>query len=183
MSLSGKIALIANAIFITCTIPIFFGFQYPMILSYPWHKMLHIFGIVMMMGNMMIGPIWIMAAMQTKDEQKLRFSFQTLAKMDIYFTIPGAALALFNGLPLATFYGGAMNVPWISQSLIMLAVAWLFSITFVLYWQERVLKIAETGTIDKNFWKAYAQWAIWGSFVMIPFSLIYYLMVAKVPLW
>lgn len=152
---------------------------FPLIFSYQTHKFLHILGVILFMGNMIVGPIWFSFAYFSKDEKLLSYANKLLQVTDLGLTIPGVFLTVINGLFLASSFGGTQNLPWLQKSIISLFVMWILSIPLI-YLQEKlyVTMDNEPGNRQKlNTLLFY--WSILGTFVMLPPTYVFYLMVFK----
>jgi hypothetical protein len=76
LSKAGQIALFNGLILLLLTLAQFWGLlQFNLLLSYQWHKILHIFGVVLFMGNMIVGPVWFLFAFYSKDKGLLKFAY------------------------------------------------------------------------------------------------------------
>lgn len=147
-------------------------------LDYSVHKTLHILGIMLFMGNLIVGPVWVMTAWYDGDRARFAWAAQVLAKADIWLTLPGVQLAVWNGICMAAALGGVHKQPWLFESMVLMALTSLFSITVVLYWQERLVAAAVAhDELDTR--KALIQWGIWGSAVGVPLAVVFWLMVSK----
>ena len=74
--------------------------------SYQTHKLLHILGVCMFIGNVFVGPIWLLKALQSKNKETIKFAFGMLLFTDIVITVPGIDLTVINGLFLSSVLGG-----------------------------------------------------------------------------
>ena len=175
-----KVAIINGIILLCLTLAEFFGlFKFNLLLSYKWHKILHIFGVILFMGNMIVGPVWFLFAYYSKDKTLLKFASKLLQLTDLYLTIPGAALTVINGLFLASVYGGSENVPWLFYSIISLLVMWALSIPLI-YLQEKMYSTIENEPDNEEKINKYLiRWGILGTVVMIPPTIVFYLMIVK----
>jgi len=175
-----KISILNGILLILLTLAEFSGIlQFSLIFTYQWHKILHILGLILFMGNMIIGPVWFMYAFYSKDKTLLKFANRLLQLTDLYITIPGLDLTIINGLFLASIYGGSKNQTWLYYSIILLLIMWLISIPLI-YIQEKIYKSIGKETINlKSTNRLLIIWGIIGTLVMIPPTLIFYLMVFK----
>ncbi len=183
ISRSGIVSIVSNLAALALTTACWFGLRIPMFLPYTWHKILHIFGVIMMVGNVTVGPLWVIVAWRSRDAGLLRFAMQTLALADIWFTAPGVQLALINGLAMSSVFGGLRAQPWLAQSYMLLVALTILSPTTVLYCQERAVRIAEERDNGPRFTRALSMWSIWGTAIMVPIMMIFYLMVSKQRIW
>lgn len=130
------------------------------------------------MGNMIAGPIWFMYAYFSKDKTILKFAGKLLELTDIYLTVPGIALTVLNGLYLASVYGGTKQQPWLFYSIMLLFVMWALSIPLI-YLQEKMYQSLDKDFDMKIINTLFIRWSILGTFVMIPPSIVFYLMIVK----
>jgi uncharacterized membrane protein len=139
----------------------------------------------MFVGNMSIGPVWLMLAIRTGDIKTVRFALRLIGITDVALSVPGIALLVINGFFMSsTWEGGIYYNLWIRDSLILLGIMIIFSVTVVIYYQEKLYKVANAEeTISSNFQRVMQLWSIWGTFVMIPPLIVLYLMVVKTSLW
>lgn len=174
-----KISILNGLILLCLTLSEFFGLiKFDLLLSYHWHKILHIIGVVLFMGNMIVGPIWFMYAYFSKDKTLLKFAGKLLELTDIYLTVPGIALTVLNGLCLASVYGGTKHQPWLFYSIILLFVMWALSIPLI-YLQDKMYQSLDKDSDITRITTFIIRWGIWGTLVMIPPSVIFYLMIVK----
>ncbi|MBM3414633.1 MAG: DUF2269 family protein [Bacteroidetes bacterium] len=174
-----KISILNGLILLGLSLAEFFGvLKFDLLFSYQWHKLLHIIGVVLLMGNMIVGPIWFMYAYNSKDKHLLKFAGKLLALTDLYITIPGIALTVINGLFLASAYGGTKNQPWLFYSIILLFVMWVLSIPLI-YIQEKIYQSLSKDFDITTLSSLLLRWGIMGTIIMIPPVVMFYLMVVK----
>ena len=107
--------------------------EFPLIFSYQWHKILHIFGISLFMVNMIIGPIWFMFAYYSRNTEIIRFADRLLRYTDMAITIPSLDIAVLNGLYLASVFGGTSNQLWLQHSIYLLILMWAMFLSTAVY--------------------------------------------------
>lgn len=175
-----KISILNGLVLLILTLSEFLGlFKYNLVFSYQWHKILHITGVILFMGNMIVGPFWFLFAYYSKDKTLLKFANRLLQLTDLYLTIPGIALTILNGLFLASVYGGTRNQPWLFFSMILLFVMWALSIPLIYFQEKMYSTIDNEPDNDTKINKLLIRWGILGSIVMIPPTIVFYLMVVK----
>ena len=177
-TLSAKIALGSNLLAIGAVALAWANALGNPPLSYPLHKFLHVSGVVLFMGNLIAGPVWLWFARYADDGAHYPWAARMLSDADIWLTVPGVQLAVWNGAWLAAALGGAAQHPWLVESLVLLIISSIFSVVVVLPWQEALVEAAQ-GDDQHAAQRALIQWSIWGSVVMVPFSLVAWLMVSK----
>ncbi len=73
---------------------------------YTWLKFLHVFGVVLFVGNVITAALWKTRADRSGDLATVAFAQRTVALADWAFTLPGVLLVLIGG------YGMAAKRPW-----------------------------------------------------------------------
>lgn len=180
LSNTARIALFNGLVLMVLSLAEFLGFlRFQLLFSYQWHKLLHLLGVVLFMGNMIVGPVWFLFAYYSKDQVLLRFAVRLLYLTDLYLTIPGIALAVLNGLCLASVFGGTQNLPWLYYSMLLMFLMWALSIPLV-FLQEKMFAAIQMDPMEEQNTKHLMNlWGILGTLVTIPPSIIFYLMVVK----
>ena len=177
----ASIASIANTVFLICLILLvqlgFLEFYPP--LSYTAHKLLHIIGACMFIGNIFVGPVWVMFAIRSEKLELLQFSFKILLLTDILVTIPGIDLTVINGLFLGQAMGGVNEIYWLKHAIWDLFALWVL-VYPILRIQDRMKLLVENGEFDSvTFRRKLRQWMIVGALSLVPVGHILYLMVYK----
>ena len=178
LSFSAKLSIVSNLVAWVALTLMWFGVPATAPLDYNIHKTLHILGVMLMMGNLVVGPVWLFMAWYSRDQARMAWAAKVLSDCDIWLTTPGVQLAIWNGVCMAGVLGGVHKQPWLLESMALILLTSLFSITLVLYWQERMVLAAQTDDRPAT-WRALVQWGIWGSAVGVPLGLVFWLMVAK----
>lgn len=180
MSTSSKISILNGLILLLITLADFTGIvHFELLLSYQWHKLLHILGVIIFMGNMIVGPVWFSYAFYSKDAHVLKFAAKLLQQTDLYLTIPGVALTVLNGLCLSSVYGGSQSQPWLLHSIYLILTMWVLSVPLVFLQEKLFLTIETEAQNEAKINRLLIRWSILGSLVMIPPSIIFYWMVVK----
>ena len=179
MTAATKIALLNSLFLALLVLGAMAGWvRFPVLISYPFTKILHLSGLVLFFGNMIAGPVWLMVAWYSGDMRLIRYSFRLLKLTDMWLTIPGVDLMVLSGLSLASLFGGEQT-PWIYNSMLAMLALWVLALP-VVYYQEKIYRQLEnpeiqTVMLEKNVnW-----WGIWGTLVLLPVILVFYFMVFK----
>ncbi|MBI5512841.1 MAG: DUF2269 family protein [Deltaproteobacteria bacterium] len=183
MTPSAKVSIGSNVVALAALVPAYLGHRYPMPFSYNTHKALHILGVILLVGNMVVGPLWVILAWRSHNPKLLAWASRTLALADIAFTVPGAQLALWNGLAMAGIHGGVRAQAWLHQAVLLLFGIMVLSPTAILYYQERFIALAEAEAPEEEFTRAFLRWSFWGTLVFVPFGLVFYMMVVRRGVW
>lgn len=149
------------------------------IFPYPWHKLLHLLGVVMFAGNLIVGPIWVIVAFYSQDIHLLKYALKLLVITDLVLTLPGLDLTVLNGLWMASALGGLPAQPWLALTAKLLVAMWLLSLP-VLVIQEKLSHVVQhSDSMNAEIKTRFYQWGLWGSLVSLPPLLIFGLMVLK----
>lgn len=63
-----------------------------LLFSYQWHKLLHILGAILLVGNIVITGVWMFMAERTINPDVMRFAVRMVNWADVFFTVPGIFL-------------------------------------------------------------------------------------------
>lgn len=178
LSTSAKVSLASNAVALLATGLAWHGWPAAAPFPYAVHKLLHIVGVVVFMGNLIAGPVWLGFAFFAKDRAALAFVGRSIAAADIVLTMPGVQLTVWNGVCLAAAMGGIRAQPWLVESVLLLIGTSLFASTVVLYFQERFVEASQSDD-EGALLRPMLWWSLWGTVVSVPFTVIAWLMVSK----
>ncbi len=180
MTGASKIALLNGLILSLLTILALQGIVgFDMVFSYHWHKILHITGVVLFMGNTIVGPFWFLFAYYSKDLHLLKFAVRLLQLTDLYLTIPGIALTVINGLYLASALGGIKNQDWLYYSTLLLFAMWVLSVPLIWLQEKLYDTISKEPENTDKMNRLLIWWGILGTLIMIPPAIIFYWMIVK----
>lgn len=180
MSKSSKIA-IANMVLLTIIMLLaWFGiFSFEMILPYQWHKFLHLAGVVVFLGNVILGPLWFYLSLRDNNIETVKFTFNLLVAFDIYITAPSIFLVVINGLYLGSAIGGIENVDWLKHSVYSLIILWIFIIPILILQDKMVIHIKKGDITSQAFKQLKTKWMTIGLISFVPLVYICYMMVFK----
>ena len=82
--------------------------------SYLFLKSLHILGIILLLGNLIVTAWWKLMANRTKNPSIIAFAQRQVTLTDFVFTAPGALLAIMAGDYMAYGYmTDTWNIQWL----------------------------------------------------------------------
>lgn len=153
--------------------------NFELFFTYQTHKALHLLGVCMFVGNVFVGPVWLLKALQSKNKDIIKYAFSLLLFTDMVITIPGIDLVVINGLCMASVFGGVNSQEWIQYSLFALFALWLLVFPILLV-QDKMQKLALSGEIGFNtFKKVFILWMLIGAISCIPVAFIFVKMIYK----
>jgi uncharacterized membrane protein len=131
-------------------------------------KLLHIFGVVLFLGNIITGVLWKTYADRSNDPRVIAYALEGLIAADRYFTVPGVGLILVTGISLVLTSGYSfLGTTWIWQALVLFAISGIVFMAFLAPLQRRMRDLAAQGArgaFDRvSYQRLSRQWAIWGS--------------------
>ena len=187
----GKIkkwTIVLYLIGLVAALPFFLGFNVKIPVIYLlWVKVIHILGVILFMGNIVIVPLWITYALNSGNNRIICFAMKTICWADILFSIPGILIVLISGLMLAPVWGGYQNTSWIMGSLILLALSGVPAIPtlraqyklYRLSYESFGKNLLEESEFKRTLW----IWSFWGTIAIILPLISFILMIVKPKLW
>jgi uncharacterized membrane protein len=151
-----------------------------------WHKLLHIVGAVLFIGNIVIAAVWMSLARVSQQVKVIHFAAKVVMLADILFTIPGVLLLFINGAVLAPAFGDGniFGASWVAAAVVLLIVSGIVWAGFLLRYQGQLIEFSATGDqVSSEFYAAFKNWTIWGIIATILPILSLVLMVFKPTLW
>ena len=161
-------------------------YRHPMLLSHQWHRLLHIFGAVLLLGNIIVTAAWMFLAERTRNASSLRFASEAVNWADVFFTVPGVFLLITNGDILAELWGGVFKTGWIAVSLALFVVSGVLWAGFLLRYQNRLIRLSrETSGIQllPEFIKILHKWYAVGATATVILLISLAFMVFKPVFW
>jgi uncharacterized membrane protein len=151
---------------------------------YEASKLLHVFAVVLFLGNITIGVFWKLFGDRTRDPRIIAHTMAGIIATDRLFTNPGAILILVGGISAALVgHYPLMRTPWIAWSIGLFALSGAaFGIRLVPL-QRQLLAVARAGVDGTMDWGRYdklsASWKLWGIVALAAPLLAMVLMVLK----
>ncbi len=149
--------------------------------SYLWLKTLHLLGVMLFMGNIIVTGWWKFMADRTRNPQVIAFAQRQVTLTDYVFTAGGSALLLAAGWGNAALHGmNVFQIHWLSWGL------WLFCASGIIWAailiplqirQERMAQeFAVSGSIPPAYWRMCLHWNIWGTIAtVLPLMNLYWM--------
>ena len=144
-------------------------------------KSLHILGVIIFMGNIIVTAWWKTMADRTRDPVIIRFAQRQVTLTDYVFTAGGAALLLVGGIANAALhdidYLGVRWLAWGYWLFIMSGVIWAAVLIPVQIKQARLARQFTPGcVIPDRYWALGRIWTGFGLLAtIIPLANIYWM--------
>jgi uncharacterized membrane protein len=151
---------------------------------YKVFKSLHIIGVVLLLGNVIVTGLWKILADRTRLAPTVAYAQRLVILTDWVFTGGGIALILIGGYGMAaSAHLSLLHTRWLfwGQALFGLsALIWLFILLPVQAAQSRMAqRFAANGEIPAVYWELCRRWLRWGVLATVPLTIILCLMVLK----
>ena len=179
--------LITEIVIISLVLTLLGFAGYPLLLPYEWHKLLHIFGAIIFLGNIIVTGAWMFLAEQNKQRTTLHFASKVVNWADVLFTAPGVLLILSNGLIMVTSWGG-IGTSWIAVALGLFMLSGIVWVGFLLGYQDRIIQLSSNPVssdeqLPEAFFQVLHRWYFWGIVATILPLISMILMVVKPRFW
>ena len=152
-----------------------------MTLPYLTLKSIHIFGIILLMGNIIVTAWWKLMADRTKNPGIIRFAQRQVTLTDYVFTIPGVMLTVLTGDWMAYgFFENSWDIQWLTWGrclLITSGVIWAAILIPIQIKQSRMSRqFVIDAPIPNEYWRLSRRWNVFGSIaVLLPLMNIFWM--------
>ncbi len=153
-------------------------------MAYDVLKILHLLGVVVLIGNVTVTSFWKVFADRTADPKIVAHAQKMVTITDWAFTASGIALLCIGGFGAAWVADiPAFSARWLVEAEILFGLSGAVWLTILLPIQWRQAKMArgfaQGGTIPDAYWRNGRLWLIWGIVATVPLVAAIYVMVAK----
>lgn len=149
--------------------------------SYLWLKTLHLLGVVLFLGNIIVTGWWKVMADRTCDGRIVAFAQRQVTLTDIVFTLGGVVIVLGSGLANVYLHGitYATN-PWLMWGLGLFVASGIVWVLMLLPLQAKLARLARGfgagQAIPDEYWRLCRAWNFWGLVAtLLPVSVIYFM--------
>lgn len=154
---------------------------------YSIFKLIHIFAVIIFLGNIITGLFWMKRADKTNDRSVIAFTMKTIIHSDRLFTIPGVIIITTGGFATA-IEGGIplLRTGWIFWPIILFSLSGLAFSWQLAPLQKKIYKLVSVhgdDPLDKALYRSYLKkWENWGLIALITPVAAMIMMVLKIPL-
>lgn len=154
-------------------------------MAYDVYKIIHLLGVILLVGNVTVTSIWKIYADRTRDARIIGFAQRLVTVTDWFFTAWGILLLVVGGYGAAWVAGmDPLRDAWLvwSEALFVIAgIIWLTVLVPIQIRQARQARaFAQGGEIPESYWRDSRRWIIWGLIATVPLVGAIWTMVAKV---
>lgn len=153
--------------------------------TYTTFKMLHVLGVVLFLGNIIVTGVWKYRADVTGRPEVIAFAQRLVTLTDWVFTFGGAVLILIGGFGMVGVAGlDIRTTSWVKIGLALFLASGAIWAAILIPIQIAQARIARTfeggGEIPERYWRLNRLWYVWGSLATILPLLNIYVMIEKV---
>ena len=129
-------------------------------------KSLHIVGVILFLGNIIVTGWWKVMADRTGDARIIAFAQRQVTVTDWVFTLGGVVLTLAGGLGNALLHGMPLTTPWLATGLALFSLSGVIWVAVLVPLQTRLGAMARvfagTGEIPPDYWRLERLWLWFG---------------------
>ncbi len=150
-------------------------------ISYLSLKSIHILGVILLMGNLIVTAWWKLMANRTKNQSIISFAQRQVTLTDCIFTAPGALLIIASGDYMSYgFISNSWSIEWITLGRCLFVASGIIWVTILIPTQIKQARMARHFASDKpipsEYWKLSLRWNIFGTIaVLLPLMNIYWM--------
>jgi uncharacterized membrane protein len=134
--------------------------------SYLLLKSMHLLGVVIFIGNIIVTAWWKLMADRTRDPKIIAFAQRQVTSTDWVFTLGGVTLVAVGGYGNAALHAMPLTVTWLAWGNALFLLSGAIWIAVLIPVQIRLARIArkfaQTGSIPTNYWRLEAVWGVFG---------------------
>ncbi len=148
--------------------------------SYLWLKTLHIIGVVLFLGNIIITGWWKNMADRTKNAQVIAFAQRQVTVTDYLFTAGGSVILVIAGLANVILHNMNYSAKWLTHGIGLFALSAIVWVVVLIPTQIKQAKMAQefaqTEVIPEDYWQLCKRWNIYGVIaVLLPLATVYFM--------
>ena len=142
---------------------------------------LHILGVVLFLGNIIVTAVWKVLADRTKSPPVVAYAQRLVTRTDIAFTATGVILIIVSGQVMAEDFGGVFGGPmWLTigwSLFIASGVIWAGALIPIEVMQARLAKqFATEAVIPERYWRLSMLWSVFGAIAtLLPLANLYFM--------
>jgi uncharacterized membrane protein len=139
--------------------------------SYLLLKSLHLVGVVIFIGNIIVTAWWKVMADRTRDPKIIAFAQRQVTLTDWIFTFGGVLLVAIGGYGNAGLHNMPMTTPWLAWGSGLFIFSGVIWIAILIPVQTKLARIARTfadgSVIPEAYWRWERVWGVFGAIATI----------------
>jgi uncharacterized membrane protein len=129
-------------------------------------KMLHIFGAILFLGNIIVTAFWKIFADYSKDWRIIAFSQKLVTYTDIFFTTIGVLIIAITGILMVKQYSNYLHTKWIIWGISLFIASGVIWSSILIPLQIKLHQIAKqfknNQKVPDEYWRLENFWMIFG---------------------
>jgi uncharacterized membrane protein len=129
-------------------------------------KTLHLLGVILFLGNIIVTGWWKAMADRTRDPKIIGFAQHQVTMTDIVYTLGGIIILAAAGAGSAAYGGFTATTPWIEWGNAFFAGSGIVWVLILLPLQTKLGRTAKSfaqgGAIPADYWRLERWWVIFG---------------------
>lgn len=152
-------------------------------MTYLAFKVVHVTGVVLFLGNIIVTGVWKVLADRTGDPRTIAYAQHLVTLTDWVFTLGGVILILIGAYGMVWTGGlNPLGPLWLiaGQTLFIASgIIWAAILIPVQIAQARMAHAFEAGgPIPQSYWRLSKRWVIWGTIAtLLPLANLYFMVV------
>lgn len=144
-------------------------------------KALHLVGVIVLLGNIIVTAWWKIMADRTKNPSVIAFAQRQVTLTDFVFTAPAALLIIVAGDAMAYgFMSNTWSIRWLIWGRGLFFAAGIIWLTVLIPTQIRQARLARTfddsRPVPEEYWRLSSRWRLFGALaVVLPLLNIYWM--------
>lgn len=148
--------------------------------TYLWLKTLHILGVTLFLGNIIVTGWWKNMADLTKNPQIIAFAQRQVTLTDFIFTGGGVVVLLIAGTLNVWLHDISLSTQWLVLGFVFFissGLIWALVLIPVQIKQARMASaFAQTGVIPHEYWRYCKVWNVFGVLAtLLPLINLYFM--------
>ena len=153
--------------------------------NYPLLKALHLLGVTLFLGNIIVTAVWKLLADRTRQPAVVAYAQRLVTLTDFVFTAVGVLLIVISGRMMSPQFGAVGEVWWLTMGwglFIASGIIWALILVPVQIKQARMAKaFANEASIPSRYWSLARVWAVFGIIAtLLPLANVYFMVVKPV---
>ena len=146
-------------------------------MSFEAFKIVHLFGVILFLGNIVVTGVWKVLADRTGEPRVIAYAQRLVTLTDWIFTAGGVALILGMAAVGHLDLRGPTWLVWGQAMFVASGVIWIIILIPTQIPQARQARaFARGGAIPESYWQHGRRWLIWGTIAtVIPLANIYFM--------
>jgi len=143
-------------------------------------KIIHLLGVIVFLGNIVVTGVWKVLADRTKDPRVIAFARRLVTLTDCIFTAGGAAFILIGAYGMAFTAELDLRQTWVAWGQGLFVLSGIISVLVLIPTQIVQARLARAfaadHTVPESYWRYSRRWYIWGTVAtVVPIANLYFM--------